>query len=92
LLVPPVLIHLYWDSFSGPLVDAQGRLAGINTFILSQSGGSEGIDFAIPANGVKRVYAELARQDTYTMDTSGFSPFPSRLLWLPDCSCRGTGA
>jgi serine protease Do len=45
----------------GPLVDAQGRLAGINTFILSQSGGSEGIGFAIPANVVKRAYAELRK-------------------------------
>jgi serine protease Do len=45
----------------GPLVDAQGRLAGINTFILSQSGGSEGMGFAIPANVVKRVYAELRK-------------------------------
>jgi serine protease Do len=45
----------------GPLVDAQGRLAGINTFIFSQSGGSEGIGFAIPANVVQRVYAELRK-------------------------------
>ena len=45
----------------GPLVDALGSLVGINTFILSQSGGSEGIGFAIPANTVKRVYAELRR-------------------------------
>jgi serine protease Do len=45
----------------GPLVDAQGRLAGINTFILSQSGGSEGIGFAIPSNVVKRIYAELRK-------------------------------
>ncbi len=46
----------------GPLVDAQGRLAGINTFIFSQSGGSEGIGFAIPANVVKRIYAELRKE------------------------------
>jgi serine protease Do len=46
----------------GPLVDAQGRLAGINTFIFSQSGGSEGIGFAIPANVIKRVYAELRKE------------------------------
>jgi serine protease Do len=45
----------------GPLVDAQGRLVGINTFILSQSGGSEGIGFAIPANVVNRIYAELRK-------------------------------
>jgi serine protease Do len=46
----------------GPLVDAQGRLVGINTLIFSQSGGSEGIGFAIPANVVKRVYAELRKE------------------------------
>jgi serine protease Do len=43
----------------GPLVDARGRLAGINTLILSQSGGSEGIGFAIPANAVRKIYTEL---------------------------------
>jgi serine protease Do len=43
----------------GPLLDIQGRIAGINTLILTQSGGSEGIGFAIPANIVKRVYQEL---------------------------------
>jgi len=46
----------------GALVDAQGRLAGINTFILTQSGGNEGIGFAIPANVVKRVYTELRKE------------------------------
>jgi serine protease Do len=45
----------------GPLVDAQGKLAGINTFIFSQSGGSEGIGFAIPSNVVKRIYGELRK-------------------------------
>jgi len=45
----------------GPLVDTQGRLAGINTFILSQSGGSEGIGFAIPSNVVNRIYTELRK-------------------------------
>jgi serine protease Do len=34
----------------GPLVDAEGRVVGVNTFILTQSGGSEGIGFAIPGN------------------------------------------
>lgn len=45
----------------GALVDAQGQLIGINTFILSQSGGSEGMGFAIPANTVSRVYGELRK-------------------------------
>ena len=46
----------------GPLVDVQGRLAGINTLIFSQSGGSEGIGFAIPANVIRRVYEELRKE------------------------------
>jgi S1-C subfamily serine protease len=37
----------------GALVDMSGRLAGINTAIYSQSGGSQGIGFAIPSNLVK---------------------------------------
>lgn len=34
----------------GALVDAQGRLVGINTFIMSGAGGSAGVNFAIPAD------------------------------------------
>ena len=41
----------------GALVDLDGRLVGINTAIYSQSGGSVGIGFAIPAN-MARVVAE----------------------------------
>ena len=42
----------------GALVDAMGRLVGINTAILSQTGGSMGIGFAIPANLVAAVVAQ----------------------------------
>src|SRR5436309_8748480 len=45
----------------GPLVDIQGRVVGINTFIFTQSGGSEGIGFAIPSNVVRYVYASLKK-------------------------------
>ncbi len=45
----------------GPLVDAAGRMVGMNTFILSQSGGSEGIGFAIPSNVIRYVYASLKK-------------------------------
>lgn len=37
----------------GPLVDVHGRLVGINTAILTRSGGSVGIGFAIPANALR---------------------------------------
>ena len=45
----------------GPLVDIRGRLVGIDTFILTKSGGSEGIGFAIPSNVVRYVYASLRK-------------------------------
>jgi serine protease Do len=45
----------------GPLVDAEGRMVGLNTLILSQSGGHEGIGLAAPSNIVRSVYAQLRR-------------------------------
>jgi serine protease Do len=45
----------------GALVDAQGRLVGINTMILSSGGGNQGIGFAIPANLARRVMIGLVR-------------------------------
>jgi serine protease Do len=46
----------------GPLIDSQGRVIGINTFILTQSGGSEGLGFAIPSNIVGTVYTQLRKE------------------------------
>jgi serine protease Do len=45
----------------GPLVDAQGQLVGINTFILTESGGSQGLGFAIPSSVVQFVYEQLRK-------------------------------
>ncbi len=45
----------------GPLVDMNGFVLGINTFILSQGGGSEGLGFAIPARVVDFVYHSLRK-------------------------------
>jgi serine protease Do len=45
----------------GPLVDMNGSVVGINTFILSQGGGSEGLGFAIPARVVDFVYNSLRK-------------------------------
>lgn len=46
----------------GPLVDTRGRLVGINTFIMSQSGGSEGVGFAVPADMVRSAFTQLRAQ------------------------------
>lgn len=45
----------------GPLVDIDGYVIGVNTFILSQGGGSEGLGFAIPADIVGFVYKSLRK-------------------------------
>lgn len=46
----------------GALVDTEGRLVGINTFIFTQSGGNEGLGFAIPAPIVRDIARQLRRQ------------------------------
>src|SRR5664279_1214777 len=43
----------------GPLVDVDGHVIGINTFILSQSGGNEGLGFAIPSDVVRTVFDQI---------------------------------
>jgi 2-alkenal reductase len=45
----------------GPLLDSAGRLIGVNSAILSGSGASAGIGFAIPVDVVNRVATELIR-------------------------------
>ena len=43
----------------GPLLDAAGRVIGVNTQIATQTGGNVGLGFAVPINTVKDVAAEL---------------------------------
>jgi serine protease Do len=46
----------------GPLINLQGEVVGINTAIISRSGGSQGIGFAIPSNTVRTVLESLLKQ------------------------------
>jgi serine protease Do len=46
----------------GALVDVEGRLVGINTLMISQTGGNEGMGFALPAPIVKLAYQSLREQ------------------------------
>jgi serine protease DegQ len=67
----------------GALIDTAGRLVGINVAILSHSGGSEGIGFAIPVDYVQTVASELRTKGRVTRSWLGVSTAPAR---------RGEGA
>lgn len=55
----------------GPLIDMGGRIIGLNTAILSSSGDSAGIGFAIPANYLKRILPELINTGKVTRPDLG---------------------
>ncbi len=57
----------------GPLVNALGLVIGINTFIISKSGGNEGIGFAIPSNTVLKVIKEFKKYGRVRRAFWGFS-------------------
>src|SRR5881409_3060568 len=46
----------------GPLINLRGEVVGINTAIISRSGGSQGIGFAIPSNTVRMALESLLKQ------------------------------
>jgi serine protease Do len=56
----------------GPLINLDGKLVGINTAIRSESGGFQGISFAIPSNLVKRVCSDLVRHGRVRRGWIGF--------------------
>ena len=58
----------------GPLVNLRGELVGINTAIASQSGGSEGIGFAVPSNLAQPIARELIEQGHVTRGWIGIIP------------------
>jgi serine protease Do len=58
----------------GPLIDRDGNLVGINTFIVSSGGGSEGLGFAIPEPIVRFVYHELKEHGVVANVTIGAHP------------------
>ncbi|HPF71305.1 MAG TPA: trypsin-like peptidase domain-containing protein [Candidatus Krumholzibacteria bacterium] len=57
----------------GPLVNTDGEVVGINTFIFSESGGSVGIGFAVPVARVRTVLEEIARYGHYRDISLGFT-------------------
>jgi serine protease Do len=57
----------------GPLVNMKGEVIGINSAIISESGGNEGIGFAIPSSMVKTVMAQLIEKGKVTRGYLGVS-------------------
>ena len=55
----------------GALINSRGELIGINTGILSESGGYQGIGFAIPSNLARRIIAELVEHGTVRRGSLG---------------------
>lgn len=73
----------------GALVDAEGRLVGINTAIFSQSGGYQGVGFAVPANLARSVMERLIKYGKVTrgylgVDIQSLTPELSEEFGLPD--------
>jgi serine protease Do len=72
----------------GPLLDQSGRVIGMNTAILSPTGGSIGIGFAIPSNTIKTISADLEHSGHVTrgyigVEAQEISPAMSKALNLP---------
>ena len=81
----------------GPLFTQDGRVIGVNTAILSPSGGSIGIGFAIPSNTVKTVVAELEKDGHVTRGYLGvtaqsITPAIAAALHLPKEKVERAGA
>jgi serine protease Do len=75
----------------GALVDAEGRLVGINTWIISGSGGNQGIGFAVPANMARGVMDQLIKTGKVTRGMLGviigeLTPDLARHFGLPEDS------
>ena len=74
----------------GALVNAQGELVGINTAIFSDSGGSQGVGFAVPSNLARRVMQELIEHGEVRRGSFGYvdvrplTPRLARELEVPD--------
>jgi serine protease Do len=61
----------------GPLLNIRGEVIGVNTMIATQSGGYQGIGFALPINTVVRVYNDIIRDGRVTRGSIGISWSPN---------------
>ena len=75
----------------GALVDADGEVIGINTFIFTNSGGSIGLGFAIPINLAKKVLSEVRRYGRVRVAWPGMTVQPVTELLARRLGWDGTG-
>jgi serine protease Do len=59
---------------SGPMADVEGNIIGVNTMIISESGGSEGVGLAVPSNIVRTVTAEILKHGVMRRGEIGVEP------------------
>jgi serine protease Do len=55
----------------GPLLNANGEVVGINTMIATESGGSQGVGFALPVNMAVKVYNQIIQTGRVTRGSIG---------------------
>jgi serine protease Do len=81
----------------GPLFNEEGQVIGVNTAILSPSGGSVGIGFAIPSNMVKRVVTQLVSTGKVVrgylgVEAQGITPPMAQAMGLDAADASKAGA
>ncbi|HJP17507.1 MAG TPA: trypsin-like peptidase domain-containing protein [Nitrospinota bacterium] len=64
----------------GPLLDSFGRVIGVNTSIISPSGSSVGIGFAVPVDTVNRIVTQLINKGEVSRPGLGVSLVPNRYM------------
>jgi len=63
----------------GPLLDSRGYLIGMNTAIISRSGASNGIGFAVPSNTIKRIVSQIIKHGKVIQPAIGVQLLDDRI-------------
>jgi serine protease Do len=75
----------------GPLVNTDGEVIGINTLILSQSGGHEGLGFAAPSNIVRNIFDQVRRHGQVRRGQIGVRTQTITPALAEGCGCARLG-
>ncbi|MEM7646331.1 MAG: trypsin-like peptidase domain-containing protein [Pseudomonadota bacterium] len=66
----------------GPLIDSQGQLVGMNTSIISRSGSSAGLGFAVPSNTINRMVSQIIKHGKVIQPALGIGLVRPNLMRL----------